>query len=379
MAKPAYRLKKYKHPRLKYVVRSKITGRWERKFFETKAEAETYVQQKEIELLNQGREGVQFPSWLRIQAQQAHERLQPLGKTISDAVDFYVKHLEATERSVPVSQARCELVENREAAGLSKRYCHDLELRTRCFALDFGDRPVATISTAEIDDWLARLNVAPVTRNTFRRDLRTLFSFCMTRRYCVDNPVVNTRKAKEVDSEVGILTVDEIARLVEAADDAVLPYFAIGAFAGLRPAELQRLDWKEIHWQSKSIEVKAAKSKTARRRFIKIRPNLEKWLQPYGKHKGPICPPGLRNLELETRERAKITKWPPNALRHSFASYHLAHFKNAAELALEMGHTNQQMIFDHYRQLVRPAEAAKYWKICPASVGCKIVPISAAA
>ena len=379
MGKPAYRIKKYKHPRLKYVVRSKISGRWERKFFETKAEAQTYVQQKDVELLNQGREAVQFPSWLRIEAQQGQERLQPHGKTILDAVDFYVRHLEATQRSAKVSQAIDELIENRKGSGVSARYCYDLKLRIGRFSNDFGDRIVSTINTAEIDDWLTRLNLAPVTRNTFRRDLRTFFSFCVTRRYCLDNPVAKTRKAKEVDSEIGILSVDETARLLKAADDTSLPYFAIGAFAGLRPAELQRLHWEEIHWGPKLIEVKAAKSKTARRRFIKLRPNLEKWLRPYRKHNGPICPPGLRTLELETREKAKITDWPANALRHCFASYHLAHFKNAAELALEMGHTNQQMIFDHYRQLVRPRDAARYWKLCPPSGHRrKIVPISAA-
>ena len=380
MPKPGYRIKKYKHPHLKYVVRSKISGKWERKFFETNAEAKTYVQQKEIELLNQGREGVQFPSWLRIQAQQGQERLQPHGKSISDAVEFYVKYLEATQRSAKVSQALDELIENREASGVSERYCRDLRLRIGRFSKDFGDRIVSTINTAEIDDWLTGLNLAPVTRNTFRRDLRTFFSFCATRRYCLDNPVTNTRKAKEIDSGIGILSVDETARLLEAADDASLPYFAIGAFAGLRPAELQRLHWEEIHWGSKLIEVKAAKSKTARRRFIKLRPNLERWLRPYRTRHGPICPAGLRKLELEARQRAKITAWPANALRHSFASYHLAHFKNAAELALEMGHTNQQMIFDHYRQLVRPKDAARYWKLCPA-VGArnKIVSIPAAA
>jgi len=378
--KPAYRIKKYKHPRLKYVVRSKISGKWERKFFETKAEAETYTQQKEIELLNQGREGVQFPSWLRIQAQQGQERLQSHGKTISDAVEFYVKHLETTQRSAKVSHALDELIENREGSGASERYCRDLRLRIGRFAKDFGDLIVSTINTAEIDDWLTGLNLAPVTRNTFRRDLRTFFSFCTTRRYCLDNPVTKTRKAKEVDGEIGILSVDETARLLEAADDASLPYFAIGAFAGLRPAELQRFHWEEIHWGSKLIEVKAAKSKTARRRFIKIRPNLEKWLQPYRKQHGPICTSGLRKLELETRQRAKITHWPANALRHGFASYHLAHFKNAAELALEMGHTNQQMIFDHYRQLVQPKQAARYWKLSPVRSGrSKIVSIAAAA
>ena len=140
MAKAAYRIKKYKHPRLKYVVRSKISDKWERKFFETKVEAQTYVEQKEIELLNQGREGVQFPSWLRIQAQQGQERLQPHGKTISDAVDFYLKHLEATQRSAKVSQALDELIENRKASGVSERYCYDLKLRVGRFSENFGDR-----------------------------------------------------------------------------------------------------------------------------------------------------------------------------------------------------------------------------------------------
>ncbi len=226
----------------------KSAAKWERKFFETKAEAQTYVQQKEIELLNQGREGVQFPSWLRIEAQQGRERLQPHGKTISDAVDFYLKHLEAAQRSAKVSQALEELIENRKGSGASKRYCYDLKLRVGRFSKDFCDRIVSTINTAEVDSWLAGLNLAPVTRNTFRRDLRTLFSFCVTRRYCLDNPAAKTRKAKEVDGEIGILSVDETARLLEAADDASLPYFAIGAFAGLRPAELQRLHWEEIHW-----------------------------------------------------------------------------------------------------------------------------------
>jgi len=208
--KPAYRIKRYKHPRLKYVVRTKISGKWERKFFKTKAEAETYAQQKEIELLNQGREGVQFPSWLRIQAQRGQDRLQPHGKTISDAVDFYIKYLETRQRSAKVSQAIDELIENRKRSGASVRYCYDLKLRLGRFGKNFGDRIISTINTAEIDDWLTGLNLAPVTRNTFRRDLRTFFSFCITRRYCLDNPVAKTRKAKEIDGEIGILSVDQL-------------------------------------------------------------------------------------------------------------------------------------------------------------------------
>jgi integrase len=62
---------------------------------------------------------------------------------------------------------------------------------------------------------------------------------------------------------------------------------------------------------------------------------------------------------------AGITEWPDNALRHSFASYHVAHFKDAKALALEMGHTDSGILFNHYRALVKPKEAARYWNIRP--------------
>src|SRR5207244_7130138 len=92
------------------------------------------------------------------------------------------------------------------------------------------------------------------------------------------------------------------------------------------------------------------------------------------KHTGNITPEDFRYLFPAARKAAGITEWPDNALRHSFASYHLAHFKDAAALALEMGHTDSGMIFNHYRQLVRPKEAERYWKIKLATTE-KIVPL----
>ena len=77
------------------------------------------------------------------------------------------------------------------------------------------------------------------------------------------------------------------------------------------------------------------------------------------------------------REAAGITDWPDNALRHSFASYHVARFKDAKGLALEMGRTDSGMLFNHYRALVKPNEAERYWKIKPAGRALKIVPLVA--
>jgi len=68
--------------------------------------------------------------------------------------------------------------------------------------------------------------------------------------------------------------------------------------------------------------------------------------------------------------------WKTNALRHSFASYHLAHFKNAASTALELGHHDSRVTFAHYRELVKPKEAKRYWQLKPVNT-TKIVPMVA--
>ena len=368
MAKRHFRVKPYKHPRLKFVVRSNVTGKWERRFFRTKAEAETYAAQREIDLLNQGSEAMAFPTELRVMAQRAARQLAEYKKTIDDAAEFYIKHLEATTRSVPLEAAMRELIENRRAAGASARYLKDLRLRLARFCNDFPGRTVADVTTADIDTWLASLNLAPVTRNTFRLRLGTLFAFGMTRRWCAENPVAHTTRAKETDGDIEILSVAQTAQLLEAASEETLPFWAIGAFAGLRRAELERLDWSQVDFESGLIEVKARHSKTARRRLVTMQPCLQAWLARYrARRRGAVCPGNLRLRTEADRDRAGLREnWPTNALRHSFGSYHLAHFKDAAALALQMGNS-PDVIFRHYRELVKPKEAARYWQIKPVS------------
>lgn len=376
MSNPAYRIKRYKHPRLKFVVRTKINGTWERKFFQTKGEAETYVQLKDTELLNHGKEAAAFPSWLRIMAQRENERLKPFEKTLTNAVDFYIAHLESIQKSATLPHAIDELIENRRASGASRRYCYDLSLRLGRFSEAFPSRIVGDISTREIDEWLANLNLAPVTRNTFRRDLRTLFSFCATRGYAASNPVQATAKAKVVSGPPGILTVAQSVALLNACENDTLPFVAISLFAGLRAAEMDKLDWSEVDLEGGHVEVTAHKAKTARRRLIPISENLAAWIQPHAAQTGSVAPVGLRKKFDAVKARAGLSEWPPNAMRHSFASYRLAQCQDAARVSLEMGNS-PQMIFQHYRELVKPKDAARYWRIMPSVDAEKVVSFKA--
>jgi integrase len=172
-------------------------------------------------------------------------------------------------------------------------------------------------------------------------------------------------RAKVVDADIGILTPEQFALLLGNASAATLPFWAIGGFTGMRTAELKRLDWSKVDFDSGLIEVSARASKTASRRHVEICPALVAWLAPYKGRNGSVCPRNLRKLLEADRKQAGLAEWPSNACRHSFASYWLAQFKDASRLALLMGHAKTDLLFRHHRALVKPAEAAKWWSIYP--------------
>jgi integrase len=358
----------------------KIGAGRNRRFFKMRPEAQTFLEAKIIEQKNHGSAGTSFTERHRAEYLECSELLKPFNATLRDAVDFYLPHLQATNRTCNVAELVSELLKVKAADGASERYLSDLRSRLGQFAGHFNGKPVAEITATEVDQWLRSLSdkengnpLAATTRNNFRRVLIVAFNFAKERGYCVGNAAEKTAKAKVVEGVVGILSVEQTAALLEHSPAELVSYVAIGAFAGLRRAELERLDWQEIDLESGLIEVTASKAKSARRRFVKVQPNLAMWLKPHEQLRGSVTPPDFRDLLDAARKGAKIEEWPQNALRHSFASYHLARFNDAAALALELGHANSNLVFQHYRQLVKPKQAERYWKIAPAAIGKKVI------
>jgi integrase len=355
------------------VTTPKLGGGRNRRFFKDKAEAETFVQFAKVQQENYGTAALSIPDALRVEAIECAELLQPFGVTLRDAARFYAAHLKAITGSRKVSEVVADLLAARTADGMSPRYLGDLRWRLGRFALSFGEEMIAGISASRIDQWLRGLGVGAATRNTFRRRVAALFNFARRRGYVTENPVADVERAKERETEIEILSVGQVARLLLSASSDMLPFWAIGAFAGLRRAEIERLTWSEIDFDAGVIEVKASKSKTASRRLVTIQPNLRAWLAPYRTRSGRVSPVNLQRKIFEDRERAGLRAgWPQNALRHSFGSYYLAQFNDAAKLALEMGNS-PATIFRHYRQLVKPKDAERYWKIMPAVAGKKVI------
>jgi integrase len=351
-----------------------------RKFFKHKSEAEAECKRQRTLLERHGREAIGLSTREMSEFISARNSMAAYGKTIADAVAFFADHQERILRcNTTTAELAKEVVRAKEKDGRSPSYIADLALRLRIFCQDFGKRAIASITVEELDNWLRELPGSPTSRANYRTNVGVFFSYAVNRRMLPFNPILHTAKPKLVNKPPEIFAVDELRALLEAAQrtepDAV-PMLAIGAFAGLRDAEIKRLDWTEVDLKRGHIEVTAAKAKSARRRIVPIQPNLAAWLKPYGALRGHVAPEEHRAKLARVRKAAGLTKWPNNGLRHSFASYRLAAIHDAPRVATELGHASPQMLYGVYRELVLPEEAERYWKIEPPAEAENVVALA---
>jgi integrase len=381
MKKPRIGVREYPHSKTHpFMVDLRAYGKG-RKFFRFRSEAEAEARRQKTLLELHSREAVGLSQRAMSEIIASRAKLAEYGKTLSDAVEFYVDHLERVRRcKITVAQLADEVLEAKRADGRAAKYIGMLRLYFKRFRQDFGNRLIADITVEELDNWLRALPGSPKTRADYRANIGVLFSHATQRRMIDFNPITFTAKPKLIDSPPEIFNVDELRALLAAATriaNDVVPMLAIGAFTGLRDAEIKRLDWKEVGIARGHIEVKAAKAKSARRRIVPIQPNLAAWLAPYGGMTGPVVPVAARGKLERVREEAELVRWPKNGLRHSYASYRLARIHDAPRIAAELGHTTPQLLYNTYRELVLPEEAERYWKIEPAVETANVVAFNA--
>lgn len=282
-----------------------------------------------------------------------------------------------------------------------------------------GKQAVAVISGNDLAAWLDGRALSPVNRNNYRRSLSALFNYAVAQGVASANPLDRVPVIKVEASPVTFWTAEQVRLLLHAAEalkPEIVPYLAVLALAGLRPAEGEGLLWESINITEKIIRVEGSISKTRTRRVVPISDNLVAWLVRYRKKTGPVAPKSqtLRRWRERTaaatlvpdwHERLAKHKamkgtdiaaagltwdkivadakevrkelWPVDILRHSFASHWLPVHHDENKLAEIMGNS-PGIIHRHYRGLVTEKEAAPYWEIQPSGAG-KIIQLKATA
>jgi hypothetical protein len=387
-------------------------GKWKRRKFRKRSEAEAFVALKSVERLKSDtrlREVLTTLSPDQVkEAEAAFNRLREFERegdetrkhTLGAAVEFYLKHQDGGRlEPVEFDHARRQFLDAKERGFKTKkarpRTLVQLDATLRQFQRTLDGRPVCDVTNTDVENFLYSLRskdgkhkAATKTFNGYRADLNVFFRWCLNQsanderagkmHWIAENPVAAVSKQEQEEratpETLNVSQVRDLMEYVETYHEGKLaPYFALSLFAGLRTGEngelhklaqnpmcvdKARKNRPRIDLVAGVIHIESDVSKTKQYRQVIIRPALRAWLTHYGLD---ILP---RNSVRHVKAIRKAFNLGHDVLRHTFFSMHVAAFKSVGAAALEGGNT-EGVLKKHYLDLANYTEGHDFWGILP--------------
>lgn len=366
------------------------TGQRRQLFYRTKELAKQAADTLKERVATFGQTARAIAPSLADRATAAEALLRPHGLDVLEAARIVVAMRERESASCTVEAST--------AAWLAS--CSELRDRTRknyrltAARLDnaLAGRILATVTAEEIQAAVAPAGSTCASATGELRNAKAWFRYCASKGLC-DVAVfskVEFPKASRDHGEISVLTPDEAELLLRVAArefPQAVASIAVQLFAGCRVEEVARMD--SHNFSSEGIELGAEITKRGRRRFVAMSPTLGAWLEvfpfePCANWRETfaavrrLCGWDVSSVILNYRLKAgtlaslpPITRgrWDQNVLRHSHASYAVAHGAKIEDLLFSFGHSGStQILRNHYAGKVRPKEAIRFFAIHPEGV-----------
>jgi len=290
------------------------------------------------------------------------EQVEEAGGSLDQAIGFFQAHYRAETAEISIYNAKEEFLRTR----------YDIEDHTRTnyrFALGLLLKldPNKMVHAFTVSDIEAVLRKYPRvgTRRSFRTIFGIFFRWAIRHHYCLENPCERLDKLPQEMSEIAVLSLKEIKRLLSASMEwnggVTAPAVAIGLFAGLRPSELRDLKVGDI--LEGRIRVSGGKMRRKIKRVVPIAPVLEAWLNEY-----PFTGlPAGWDYKLKVLKRVtKAETWVQDIIRHTSITYQAERDQNEGLTITNCG-TSIEMMNRHYRVILDDAKAVdEFWTLAPA-------------
>lgn len=253
--------------------------------------------------------------------------------------------------------------------GLSEDGIKQARTCLRRFVLSYGDLSPEAVTGDDVDDWISRLDYS--TRTVFNHfaQVRQFYRWREIRKLVPVSPfeMATTPDKTDADARKQILTVDQMRELLKLeVEPWIRCKLVLGAFAGLRTCELSRMSYESIDVEYGEINVRREESKQGKAMRPRSVTLTDAVLRHLPKGEGPLVGSSKEwrhHRGMPAEARLGMDRFPQNALRHSFASYHLAHHRDPSRLAFELGHTSAKMIWETYANAVSRRDAAAWWSL----------------
>ena len=333
--------------------------------FRKKQDAEKKRAELMAALRAECREAVLTNSQL-VDARRAYERLAEHGLSMSldKAIELALPTLRSTGRYVAVSSLLSEFA-SIKAAQWRPHTARNFKVVARMFGDKYGTLSVADVTPKLLGEWLSEFDKAAYQAGLIRT-LRPAFSYAVRQGLLPECPFGKLEPVRvPAKEQIDIFTPEEARELMSVAPEDCRTAYAMLLFAGIRPTELTKLTWGNV--REGFIHITPGIAKIGQVRNVEIEPTLAAWLAAAGVHAPEelICPTNWKRKNQATRKLAGLAN-RQDVARHSYATYHLAKYRNRGLLEENMGHSqNSAMLMRHYRAAATPAQAEAYWAILP--------------
>ena len=238
-----------------------------------------------------------------------------------------------------------------------------------------GPLDVNAVTGETIATFMAGQDGSEHTRSTRFRRIRALFNWLVETKRVGTTPFVGLKPPRVSTKEVEILTVQQTADLfaknatnkngtpITAQRRETLGRLALEAFAGLRNDTAAQIVADEI--VDGGLRIPAAKIKTAKAQFLDGLPaNLMAWLKWSKPEEWGMTVRQYAKAKADAFTWANVPH-PHNALRHGFASYHVAAYKDPSKTSVILCHTSPKLLWNTYRGAATQADGKAYFEIMP--------------
>jgi len=219
----------------------------------------------------------------------------------------------------------------------------------------FGDSYIDTISTPQINAWLAKRE-SPGTRHTYRKHTVGLWRWAQKQNYLPRDIKTEAEHSNTVilgaqkRGTIAPVTLRTLLAMIRKDHPSYLPALVLSTFCGLRRSEVHNQQWEHIDLVGRTLTVSKAKEGTPAERAVPLPRAAVAWLMQCGDRTGGVC----ANLSVDRIRdigRTGGLELPENCFRHSFITYRCK-IVTVAQVADEAGNS-PNIIRKHYRNVLQ--------------------------
>jgi integrase len=284
------------------------------------------------------------------------------GATVEDAAAEYLRYVEHDRNRKPSTVAGYRWIINGQILPV------------------LGARRLEDVTTADVEDWLATLDVKPSSRSKALVILNGIFKRARRVQGLSTNPVADVEKPSiRASGDIEVFSPEEVWALVRAAaDEQDAAIFLTAAFTGLRRGELVALCWTDVDFPGHVIRVRGnyaagglTTPKSGKVRSVPMAPDVASTLARLGSREavtdqddlvfpgqsgGYLDASALRRRYLAALKNAGLRRLRFHDLRHTFGTRMIAR-ADIRRVQEWMGHADVQTTMKYLHYAPRPEDA----------------------